>query len=129
PQWGAAIQVCLLQQVFHSLQHTEDTHTSTFRGEAFQGEVTWGTQGEGHTRVRDTGTRGEGHSRVRDTGTQGEGERSFKCKFCGKAFASHAAHDSHVRRTHSLDKRAPCDSCGEEFSPECELHRHPLSHM
>ena len=28
----------------------------------------------------------------------------FQCKFCGKAFASHAAHDSHVRRTHAKEK-------------------------
>ncbi|CAH8293250.1 unnamed protein product, partial [Schistosoma turkestanicum] len=27
------------------------------------------------------------------------------CKFCWKPFASHAAHDSHVRRTHSLDSK------------------------
>ena len=29
---------------------------------------------------------------------------ALQCKHCGKAFASHAAHDSHVRRTHSKDK-------------------------
>lgn len=28
--------------------------------------------------------------------------RLFQCKYCGKAFASHAAHDSHVRRTHKI---------------------------
>ncbi|VDP39863.1 unnamed protein product, partial [Schistosoma mattheei] len=28
-----------------------------------------------------------------------------RCKFCWKPFASHAAHDSHVRRTHSLESK------------------------
>lgn len=53
----------------------------------------------------------------------------FQCKHCGKAFASHAAHDSHVRRTHSKERPCSCNICGKTFSQSFELKFHMNSHL
>ncbi len=54
---------------------------------------------------------------------------SFQCKHCGKAFASHAAHDSHVRRTHIKDRAcAACDFCGKTFVTPGDLKMHVAMH-
>ena len=36
-QWRAAVQVCVLQQGVHGLQHPAHSHSTTLRGKAVQG--------------------------------------------------------------------------------------------
>jgi len=55
-----------------------------------------------------------------------------QCKHCGKPFASHAAHDSHVRRTHtkttSSSAAFTCTICRRSFTHAYELEYHLSSH-
>ena len=73
------------------------------------------------------------HRVIIDKCFQGVLHLIFQCKHCGKAFASHAAHDSHVRRTHTKTDRgggggATCAVCARSFSQIYELKFHMRTH-
>ncbi|VDN52580.1 unnamed protein product [Dracunculus medinensis] len=54
---------------------------------------------------------------------------AFQCSLCGKSFASHAAHDSHVRRTHASQTlfQFKCEFCDKTFQHKRHLNFHQQS--
>ncbi|KAK2151075.1 hypothetical protein LSH36_376g01007 [Paralvinella palmiformis] len=69
-----------------------------------------------------------GHCYIIDQERRQKLQYLAQCKHCGKAFASHAAHDSHVRRTHARDRPVSCDICGKTFPQTYELRFHMRTH-